>query len=77
MKEQNTMRPITMYCQKCGVYKKVAQVDFFDMFGSDAPACCKCGGNVWDELPPDYPSMQSKPAEQSLEYFNKYVAGDR
>jgi predicted nucleic acid-binding Zn-ribbon protein len=61
------------YCQdnKCGHTEKTREI----LCGQ---ACPKCGKSKMEDWPPNAEGPVSDLRdEQSLEYFNRYVAGDR
>jgi hypothetical protein len=71
---------ITFSCDKCGKALRVS-----DRLAGRVAYCPACGKAKLDDWPPgadDWPPGAVGPLlvlddEQSLEYFNRYVAGDR
>lgn len=68
-----TKRPETYFCQNasCGHAVKTREMQYGEK-------CPVCGRATMDDFPPDaeVPTNDLKD-EQSLDYFNRYVAGDR
>ena len=74
------MKTATYYCQNSTCGKPHAtKMTVEEVWGdATAPRCQHCGGTRWDDLPPDVTVPATNlGGEGTLDYFNRFQAGDR
>jgi DNA-directed RNA polymerase subunit RPC12/RpoP len=64
------MNAITYFCQNCNAQVKSSKL----LYGS---SCSTCSDGILDDWPADAVMGNPLEDEESLAYFDRYIAGDR